>query len=661
MEKFLLIRVLLVSYISAAESFSLPATRSFHDIPLTVSSQSAPQQQRLHSLPAFLSGGNTKGKNERPLTLIRAKKSPVDGPDESGWGGEDLVEEDNNPADADVDVDAKAEVKGDVVDVVGDDDDDDDIDYEMYEEEEEELYEDDDIDEGLFFSTENPKDKIDEDWDEEDSIEYPLQDDPDDPNYQKQKELVEAAMKEPRIRMDQLEEFDFVMNNITDEQAQQLDDYPLMKEEEERTKDLYLTDQDLDDTNIDFSDLEKAVANVSDIMEDDPYEYHQPGEENLLEQTNGISDDLMGQLDQSYKDIQRITTEEPWNKLVVKEMEGIDHLDNQTTYEIDECLQEIGGSSYNVTRWLWYDLDFNVSNLILCAIKHNPKAPIIFQHWYPQLVTYERYQHARDRDFDFTWEEVENADMSELEKYYLGFGYSEIPEKAPAETGIISVEDLDEEEIKMAAFESWMIEVYNSEWDRKDFDDDDFRDEDNAFSNFYEAPKHPDEPKYDEVEDDLKEWREEMGDDPEVREYRDDIATDTNYTIVEDEEFTKEFRGHLVVACTGFDVDLEIAETITRRMKEEFGKQVYVETRVIAHAREEDNVFEVWLESYNVDLLHSKKRATTSTKGWIGPALCDNTQVEYLVNQVRYLISDDVRYSYRMFFDEEADALAPSV
>merc|ERR1712100_509172 len=114
---------------------------------------------------------------------------------------------------------------------------------------------------------------------------------------------------------------------------------------------------------------------------------------------------------------------------------------------------------------------------MLSAIRHNPNAPVLFQHWYPQLVTYERYQHARDRNYDFTWDDVENADIAELERYYAGFGYSEIPRRAPSETGIISLEDLDEEEIKMAAFENWMKEVYNPEWDRKDFDDDGFQDE----------------------------------------------------------------------------------------------------------------------------------------------------------------------------------------
>lgn len=119
------------------------------------------------------------------------------------------------------------------------------------------------------------------------------------------------------------------------------------------------------------------------------------------------------------------------------------------------------------------------------------------------------------------------------------------------------------------------------------------------------------------------------------------------YKATNDEEFQREFRGHLVIACTGEDSDLEVAEKVTQRFEIEFGKSVYVETRVHALARPEDNVFEIWLESYDIDLLHSKKRATSNAKGWDGPAEVDDAQVDSLVEQVRFLISDDARYGYR--------------
>ena len=123
------------------------------------------------------------------------------------------------------------------------------------------------------------------------------------------------------------------------------------------------------------------------------------------------------------------------------------------------------------------------------------------------------------------------------------------------------------------------------------------------------------------------------------------------YDVVRDEEFIRDFRGHVIIACTGHDADLEIAERITVRFQQEFGKQVYVETRVMALAREDDNVYEIWIESYDIELLHSKKRAMANIKGWTGPAEIDDAQIEFLTNRVRFLISDDARYSYRLELD----------
>ena len=90
-------------------------------------------------------------------------------------------------------------------------------------------------------------------------------------------------------------------------------------------------------------------------------------------------------------------------------------------------------------------------------------------------------------------------------------------------------------------------------------------------------------------------------------------------------------------------------------MNEAFGLKVFVETRVYGHAKPEDFLFEVWLESYDIDLIHSKRRATLSSTTWDGPSECDDAQIDYLVDQVGYLISDDHRYSYRIFEYEGID------
>lgn len=325
--------------------------------------------------------------------------------------------------------------------------------------------------------------------------------------------------------------------------------------------------------------------------------------------------------------------------------------------EIKDCMTEMGSASYNVTKWLVYDLDFNVTNLMLAACQHNPKAPILFEHWFPQLQVCERYKYTRDGNFSFTWDQAQGADMEELYTYYRGFGYNEIPEKAPGDTGVIDLGELDEDEVQMVDFAAWCQEVYNPEWDRKDFDDDDIKDIDNVFSPEFILPQHPDVPTYQDAKDDIRNWygeiemnnNGEVG--PEQAEYRDMVGQELDFKFINDKEFTDAFRGHLIVACTTEEEDLDIAEKITVRFEEEFGKQVFVETRVISHALMEDNVFEVWLESYETELLHSKKRATTGAKDWTGPIDCDDDEIGRMVDRAAFLISDDARYSYRMDMD----------
>lgn len=486
------------------------------------------------------------------------------------------------------------------------------------------------------------------DWDGDEG-DYPLEDDPDDENYQKQKELLEQAIEDSdRVGRDRnFDAVDFMMNELDEDQMEQLDQLPFFQEVEKKAESIVLSEEDLDGV-----DLEKELEKTSSIVED-PYPVSEDGEEQYL----NIAESDLANVDEAWQAMQRSQSVTPWDKVNLRASTGWEGLSNETMEEIIDCMDEIGGASYNVTKWILYDLDFNVTNLMLAAVKHNREAPILFQHWYPQLNTYSRYKDAQDRDFDFTWDDVEAADLSELERYYQGMGYNKIPEKAPAETGMVEFDYLDEEEIKMAAFESWVSEVYNSEHDRKDFDDDEWRDEDNVFSNYYEHPPHPDLPSFEETQEDLGAWHDKMGTDEELagddatKAYRDHLAQGFNYSIVDDEEFEEEFRGHLVVACTGDDADLEIAERITLAMEKAHGKQVYVETQIIAHAREEDNVFEVWLESYEIELLHSKRRATSNTKDWDGPSEIDDKQLDYLVDRVGFLISDDARYSYSYEFD----------
>lgn len=410
----------------------------------------------------------------------------------------------------------------------------------------------------------------------------------------------------------------------------------------------------LEASDLEGMDVRKEMMENTGLFDDEPYV--------SANRTNiagtGVTDEDMEALDKSWKNINEVTTKEPWNKVASQQFDfDYDAYPKQYHYDMQETAVEIGSASYNVYPWLKYDMGFNVSNLILAAVKHNPDAPVILQHWYPQLMVCERYQHARDRDFDFAWDDVNNANITELEQYYFGFGYGEIPKKAPSETGMISFEDADEQEIKMAAMEKWMLDVYNSEWDRKDFDDEDIKDSDNVFSDNFKMPQHPDLPAWEDAQEDIAGWKEEWeegdgenddeSEDDEGIKYRDSMGRSIDFENAQDEDFQKNFRGHLVVACGNFEEDLEVAEQITTRMESEFGNAIYTETKIYQHAMPTDNVFEVWLESYEIDLLHSKRRAFMGVDGWEGMSEVNTERIDYLVEEVSKLTSDSARNSYR--------------
>jgi len=402
-------------------------------------------------------------------------------------------------------------------------------------------------------------------------------------------------------------------------------------------------------------DLAAEVEDATALFDEE--DYPSVGENRTDIAGTGVSDADMEALDRSWKRITETTGKEPWNKVASMGVDfDYDAYPKQYHYDMQETAAEIGSASYNIYPWLKYDMGFNVSNLILASIKHNPDAPVILQHWYPQLMICERYQHARDRNFDFTWEDVDDADLDELRTYYLGFGYDEIPSKAPSETGLISLEDADEQEVKMAAMEKWMLDVYNGEWDRKDFDDDTIKDEDNVFSDNFRMPQHPDLPAWEDAQEDIAGWKAEFddpdeaenGDTDEAKRYRDFMGRSIDYEPVEDNEsFSKNFRGHLVVACGNFDADLDVAESITDRMEQEFGNVIYTETKIYQHATKGDNLFEVWLESYEIDLLHSKRRAFNGVEGWEGTGEMTTDRLDHLVGEIRQLTSEDARTSFR--------------
>lgn len=499
--------------------------------------------------------------------------------------------------------------------------------------------------------------------------EIPLQDDPEDENYTAQKKLIEETI----ARRDALQGFkektsgegsvEFLREQVEgfiDEKFEEsgLSDKDVEKyfkkfkitekAAEEAIQEKMDVDSDLSRTEL----MENFVTNLGTDVDvfpenDDPIYEGGVTSEDLLRLQNALQD-LTGTI-KGFQDGSMIDNKQA----MIRPQHELDQLDRQTLDEINLCLNasatDANGVGYaeaihneDPTRWLLYDLDFNVTNLMLASCKHSPESPFILNHWMPQLCAYSRYADVRERDFQFTWEDCENADMDELKRYFRGLGYDEIPTFTPKETNIVNLEtEYDQEDMTMAAFENWMDEVYIEEDENLYFDDEDFQPENNVFDFNYGIE---DTDEVTSFKNELKEFYNEHGN--ETQAWKDKFVRETNYTEIMDKDGAEAFRGHLVVACCGSDKDLELAEEITKRMGDEFGKQVYVETRVYSHARQEDNLYEIWLESYDIELLHSRRGAFYNAKQWFGPADVDGKQLDHIVERVRYMISDDARYTY---------------
>uniref|UniRef100_A0A7S4W318 Uncharacterized protein n=1 Tax=Ditylum brightwellii TaxID=49249 RepID=A0A7S4W318_9STRA len=459
----------------------------------------------------------------------------------------------------------------------------------------------------------------------------------------------------------ELDEFDgasYVANEMTEEEMDEMDKDPVMMEVEKESSTLMVTENDF--KGIDLENLEEALEEEESLMDAFTGPDAFPDNDDDI-YPKGLTKEDMAELDESRQTINRLKKELAEgtiieNKLLLMDEQAMwESLNNGTQYEIMTCLDHMEhGGSDEPLKWLMFDLAFNVTNLILSSVKYNPEAPVLLSHWYPQLTAYERYGYVRAMDFDFTHDDVQSANLDELYHYWSNLGYDEPPKKHPSETGIVTWdrEGLDDDERELAALENWYDEVYEEDFENHYFDDEDFTPEQNVFDKNFGGDISKESTKFMAEREDLEKQFNKMypeADESEIEEHTDKYGRVVNYTVAPDQELEEQFRGHLVVATGPILQDVEIAASITSRMAAEFGKKVFVETRVLNHVREDDHLFEVWLESYEIDLLHSKRKATYSSQEWDGPSVVDDKQMDYLVERVGHLISDDFRYSYRMF------------
>jgi hypothetical protein len=430
---------------------------------------------------------------------------------------------------------------------------------------------------------------------------------------------------------------------------------------EERAKDYLLNEDDL-------PEIEAALAE-QDEDEDEPFPFAPEGDVIYGQDNVTKFQESLVELDRTYQEYVKAAADiqelQRTNSTTLHRIESIDDehvlwnvLDEHTRQEIlnldeevelDEDGEPDPEALRKQHRQLIYDLDFNMTNIFLATFKVNSDAPVVLEHWMYQLRNWTRYAPVRERNFNFTWTDVHQADTEELDRYWRGAGMSAAPKPSIKENpNVIEWDEgpLDFEEEYLLALESWMDEVYHEE-DDICLDDEDYMPEDNPAAPEHEPKLHSDtdpadtdevvDPVLKDVQDFEKKYAHM------TPEWREQYVRRTTYEM--ENKLQSDFRGHLVIACSPADSDLVMAEKLTRRMALEFGEQVFVETRVIGHAKPEDYLYEIWLESWEVELLHSKRRAVFQ-RDWEGPREISDEYIDDLVKQIDFYISDDFKYSF---------------
>ena len=504
----------------------------------------------------------------------------------------------------------------------------------------------------------------DDDDEEEDDYYYDEDDDmyEDDEDAEEDAQDKEWVAEEAKIRtfLQELDEateeiksldIDEIVDNLSPEDIENIDSDDIENLADGQVKKFTLSEEDIDISKM--TEENKAIIAEKDDNEDEifpPDGDWMYGPNATLKQKDFIQyEEVLKKLEQAQEELNSGSTEINNIGLIDDEYIMTNVLDEETRNEIlnldDEVPLDEDGEPDEIElhrqrKQLIYDLDFNITNVFLASFKVNPDAPVILEHWMFEMRNWTRYDYVRESGFNFTWDDVDNADTEELDKYWKGTGTDGTPKPSPRENpNIIEWDEstLTFEEENLLALETWMDEVYQDD-DDINLDDEDLMPEDNPA-----APEHgllsedvlPPELK------DVEEFEEKYS--HMSQEWRDEYVTKTEYKVVN--KIDSDFRGHLVIACSSTEEDLEMSEKLTMRMDKEFGEQVFVETRVVGHAKPEDHLYEIWLESWEIELLHSKRRAVFQ-KDWEGPRDITEDYIDDLVNKIDFYISDDFRHSF---------------
>jgi len=268
--------------------------------------------------------------------------------------------------------------------------------------------------------------------------------------------------------------------------------------------------------------------------------------------------------------------------------------------------------------------------LILSAIKRNPEMPYVRPDWFEkcrlEMGIPEVNLWKESYKIQFSEEDVNNADTKLVEQFYK-LRNRVLPEEYDPELDgpvqkekrerymariKVGAEDSDDGTVAADESSEDMEERWNS-WFEEVYEDDQLaetlvyleKDDDNMQEDYYWNPR---------------------------------------YAHLEERLENPGLAAKLIIAVRGDREDMVKSEWVTNRMNAEF-PNLMVETQLFPEASVEDQLFEIWVEAYEDELLFSKRKHYYDSD-WPGPDDFRQEDLEKLVQEVRFHLSDDAKNSF---------------
>ena len=268
--------------------------------------------------------------------------------------------------------------------------------------------------------------------------------------------------------------------------------------------------------------------------------------------------------------------------------------------------------------------------LMLSAIKRNPEMPYVRPDWFEkcrmEMGIPDVNLWTESYKIQFSEEEVNTADTELVEQFYA-LRNRILPEQYDPET---------DGPVQKERRERYMARIKVS----KDMQ---------SGNNFNAVESSED------MEERWKTWFEEVYEDDQLADtlaylekdddnMQEDYYWNPRYAHLEERMAHPGLAAKLIIAVRGGRDDMVKCEWVTNRMNAEF-PNLMVETQLFPEASLEDQLFEIWVEAYEDELLFSKRKHYYDSD-WPGPDDFRQEDLDQLVQEVRFHLSDDAKNSF---------------